>query len=81
MLKDGGSPANCSPVSSAMLGGKSVLPPTPFAPGRSHQPCGGFGGPHPHQLAEIIEAIDNPSRKIGSLKTPERKAVTGAKLL
>jgi hypothetical protein len=38
-----------------------VLPPTPFAPSRSHQPCGGFGGHHPHQLTEIIKPIDNPS--------------------
>ena len=38
-----------------------MLPPTPFAPGRSHQPCGGFGGHHPHQLTEIIKPIGNPS--------------------
>ena len=34
-----------SPLCSAKLGTNRVVPPTPFrAPGRSHQPCGGFGG-------------------------------------
>jgi hypothetical protein len=42
-----------------------------IAPGRSHQPRGGFGGPHPHLGRKLVEAVQGRNTLSAGISPPE----------